>query len=88
MEKAEHIFKSNHDYINNIPYDLEDYNINVTFLAWEDDLNTATPTGSKENNKNSVNKIEQEYEEELNRHDDVFSVQNMIQCNHCGGRYH
>eukprot|EP00957_Ditylum_brightwellii_P009959 751492-Ditylum_brightwellii.AAC.1 len=88
MEKAEQKFNINHDYINNIPYDLGDSNINVTFLAWADDLNIDTPTGSKANNKNSVNKIDHEYEEELNRHGNVFSIQNTIQCNYCGGRHH
>eukprot|EP00957_Ditylum_brightwellii_P168207 12805019-Ditylum_brightwellii.AAC.1 len=88
MEKAEQQFKSSHNYTNNTPFDLEDTNINITFLAWANELKLDLPTGNKSTTKNFVNKIDQDSKEEFNKYDNIFVIQNMIQCNHCGGRHH
>ena len=58
MAKAEQQFTSNHNYINNIPFDSEEANINVTFLAWANELKIELPTGNKSTNKSFVNKVE------------------------------
>eukprot|EP00957_Ditylum_brightwellii_P188191 14326520-Ditylum_brightwellii.AAC.1 len=66
MEKAQRQFKSNHNHINNIPFDLEDTNINIAFLAWANELKVEIPTGNKSTNKNFLNKIEQGSNEDFN----------------------
>eukprot|EP00957_Ditylum_brightwellii_P083333 6335956-Ditylum_brightwellii.AAC.1 len=68
MEKVELKFKSNHDYMNNIPYVLEASNINVTSLAWAEKLNIDIPTGNKASNKTSANTTDQENEDNKNEY--------------------
>eukprot|EP00957_Ditylum_brightwellii_P201948 15327927-Ditylum_brightwellii.AAC.1 len=77
MEKAEQQFKN-----------LEDTNINVTFLAWNNELKVDMPRGNKSITKNFINKIEQDNKEKFNKYDNIFAVQNMIQSYHCGERHY
>eukprot|EP00957_Ditylum_brightwellii_P092015 7005251-Ditylum_brightwellii.AAC.1 len=74
MEKAEQQFKSNHIHINNTPFDLEETNINVTSLAWANELKIELPTGNKSTNKSFVDKIEHSHDEDINNDDKVFAV--------------
>eukprot|EP00957_Ditylum_brightwellii_P119395 9108429-Ditylum_brightwellii.AAC.1 len=88
MEKVERQFKSNDNYINGTPFNLEDTNINVTFLKWADESNMYMSPGNKNYSKINTNAIDQVQQQENHNLDDVLSIQNIVKCKHYRGKLH